>query len=276
MIQYFRSLLGIRSASSNRTVVGASISFDARELEYIKESNRRLTDLFNLSKQYRGTEQEARFRVVYEKTKKIHSYLISQKRVHELELFHIQNTEHFLNTFSTIINAYEADHKKDHAIELPHGNAPKVSLDTDSPVSQLKTVPVPPRETSHKILQQDSVAENTTVVTKDKLLMPVVSMSPTANVVYVQIPTTREHITKEVSFISNRSDKEAFLKFIHVKLGIKDISYLGNAMLMKASATPGAAKVAVPLIRWKGYTYAIDLDDYRLYPVEVENDTLRR
>ncbi len=106
MIKFVRSLFGLNGSSSKRAVAGASISMDLQEVAYINDSNHRLAALLNLYKSYKETLHGDKIKKVYEKTKQIHDYLISKKRVHELEIFHIRNTDNFINTFALIIEVH--------------------------------------------------------------------------------------------------------------------------------------------------------------------------
>ena len=107
MIKLMRSLFGIGGSSNKRTVLGKSISVDLKDVEYIKDSSNRLSTLHELYTRYRGTPHEQKIKIVYEKTKNIHNYLVTRNRLHELELFHIQNTEHFINTFTVIMDVHQ-------------------------------------------------------------------------------------------------------------------------------------------------------------------------
>ena len=85
---------------------------DARAMQYIRASNARLNALHKLYDRYKHTPHAEKILAVFEKTKLIHNYLVTRKRIQELELFHVQNTEHFINTFTTVINVHER-HIKD-------------------------------------------------------------------------------------------------------------------------------------------------------------------
>ncbi len=262
MLKQIRSFLGLRSSSS-RKVVGSAISFDSKELDYIKQSNKRLTDLYDLAKQYRGTLHEPKLRTVYDKTKKIHGYLIAQKRVHELELFHLQQTDHFINTFTAIINVHKEHHEP---VVLPPSK-PVVQERVSIPkleANQHKEVTFNPQPASGTIISADTTGEGQ--LASSKLVLPVAFISPAIRVVYAEIPTTKGNVTREVGFTSTKHEKDSFLKFIISQLGIYDITYLGNALLVKAK---GSAQVALPILKWRGNTYALDLDDFKLYPVHV-------
>ncbi len=137
MIKFVRSLFGIKEPSSKRVVAGASTSFDLQEVAYIKDSNHRLSALLNLYKSYKQTLHGEKIKKVYEQTKKIQDYLISKRRVHELELFHIQNTDNFLNTFALIVDVHQR-HKESAAntvVEKEPEPVPVHALEVQVPVS---------------------------------------------------------------------------------------------------------------------------------------------
>ena len=48
-----------------------------------------------------------------------------------------------------------------------------------------------------------------------------------------------------------------------------DISYVGNALVQIPGVNGDGAAGYAPVINWKGYMYALDLNDYRLYPVRI-------
>ena len=107
MINFVRSLLRWTSFTNNRTVLGRPVSVDIREATYVQDSKTRLNALYHLYNRFRGTPHEQKLKLVYEKTKNIHAYLVARKKVHELELFHIRHTEHFINTFTVILDAHQ-------------------------------------------------------------------------------------------------------------------------------------------------------------------------
>ncbi len=90
-----------------RTVLVNPGGADVQAVHYIRASNARLNALHTLYDRYKGTPHADKILSVFEKSKQIHNYLVSKKRAHELELFHVRNTEHFLNTFTTIINVHQ-------------------------------------------------------------------------------------------------------------------------------------------------------------------------
>jgi hypothetical protein len=258
MMKFVRSLLGM-PATSGRKVVGTSISFDAKELDFIKESNRRLTDLFNLHKRYRGSGHEQKIKAVYDKTKQIHTYLIAKKQIHSLELFHLQNTDHFLNAFTAIIEAFQQEHG---TLTPPSEAAVPGSL---APEAGSKRV-LAPQASTYKAAP-DTQRVHSPDPDVPLLRLPMVQLSYNSMAVYSDIPTTNGRITRQIGLTSTRQEKESFLKYIASRLSLSQMQYMGNAYFVSTSSS---AKTAFPIIKWNGYTYAIDLTDFRLFPVVIQ------
>jgi hypothetical protein len=126
MIRFFRSFFGLEQEST-RTVMAHPGAADARAVQYIRASNARLNALHQLYDRYKGTLHADKILAVFEKTKLIHNYLVTRKRVHELEMFHVQNTEHFINTFTTVINVHERHIKDSYVPDRERGRAQPLS-----------------------------------------------------------------------------------------------------------------------------------------------------
>lgn len=267
MIEFMRSLFGL--GGSTRTVVGHSHSIDLKDVAYIKDSKARLTALHHLNKRYRGTTHEPKIRAVYEKTKAIHSYLVSKKRLHELELFHLQNTEHFINTYSVIMDAFEQRH-----------DGPPGSAKGDPFFRKFATVNGKrPGEaySQTEMVQPENRSETADTTDKDRLEVPRLSVPDILINTYTNIAyeeAVDDLPAAEIGFTSSEPEKEMFLQHISARLGIDDISYVGNALVNIPNSNGSSPTGLVPVIHWKGYLYALNLNDYRLFPVKVYRKSL--
>ena len=94
MSNFWRSLFGSKKAGNDRKVIGLPKTIPFNELPHIQESKRRLTALQQLCSQYNSTPHARQIEQVYQKTRRIHAYLTDRGRGHELELFHLQHTDH--------------------------------------------------------------------------------------------------------------------------------------------------------------------------------------
>jgi hypothetical protein len=290
MIQFLRSFFGLNSTSSNRKVLGANVSFDLQEVAYIKDSNDRLTILLNLYKKYKGTLHADKIKAVYEKTRKIHEYLLSQKRIHELELFHIQHTEHFISTFALIVDIHERHKERSYK---PVETEPEVI-----PVKEpIKKEPVPivtskkePEvqipvtiESSNgrgkgelfdiveKARYKNKQADATAIAGAEApmLHVPEISIDTIAKAFYFREAGPGKQIPNEISFISSPQEKEAFQAHICNHLGAKNIYYVGNGRISKLDSKNPHREEVVPIIYWSKFSYAITLHDYRMFPVKI-------
>lgn len=261
MIEFMRSLFGL--GGSTRTVVGHSHSIDIKDVAYIKDSKARLTALHHVYKRYRGTPHEPKIRAVYEKTKAIHSYLLSKKRLHELELFHLQNTDHFINTYSVIMDAYEQGHE---GTEGRRKGEPffsrSGSVNGRRPAESSQTEMVKP-----EISAGAANAGDKGRIEAPKLSVPVILINTYSNVPYEEADDDLP--AAEIGFTSSEPEKEIFLQHVSARLGIDDISYVGNALVNIPNSNGSSPTGLVPVIHWKGYLYALNLNDYRLFPVKI-------
>ncbi|GAB3195305.1 hypothetical protein ABID22_003639 [Pontibacter aydingkolensis] len=301
MINFFRSLFGIGRPAGNRTVAGAPVAPDAKEAVYIKNSHRRLNTLNELYLKYKSTPHAEKIKAVLEKTKSIDAYLLAKKRVHELELFHIQHTDHFINTYAVIIEVY-----------LRHAAPAIVSTPVQQPAAKIIPPPPPaPRQQKPKVYPhtmsrpfEDKVEdvlrkiENETIkgfhtaqkvtemvrrvagqapytppaatmnTTKAQpLSVPVISIDTYSKIYYVKEQGVEGNVSGEIGFTSTAEEKEIFVAHIAMRLGIDQslLKYLGNTIL----TIPGGPVAYMPVIYWKDCAYAISMHDYRLFPVNT-------
>ena len=268
-----RSLFGVSGSSKGRAVIGSSVSnvsIDLKDVEYIKDSSARLATLYDLYKRYKGTPHEQKLKAVWEKTSSIHSYLIAKNRVHELELFHIQHTEHFINTFTVIIDVF-----------LKHDEIAAASSKIETRAQTLFN-----KLKEERINRRDKYFNQTEMVKpmngqrsffgtdESKTDVPILSVPEITINTYTKIPYRKEHTTgvsipNEIGFTSTPQDKEIFLLYISAQLGIENVSYVGNAMVNIPNSNGTNPTGFVPIIHWEGFLYAVNLNDYRIFPVKM-------
>jgi hypothetical protein len=304
MIQFFRSLFG-GGQESTRTVMDHPGAADARAMQYIRASNARLNALHKLYDRYKHTPHAEKILAVFEKTKLVHNYLVTRKRIQELELFHVQNTEHFINTFTTVINVHERHIKDSYIPErekpqpLPQVNKPRPQ-GQPQPQPRVMPRPEPSQAFESKVEQVLKRIESETIkglytaqkvtemvkrvanqapgaqadvmqTTVPTLGVPVIAIDTYSRVFYAPELEGGATMSKEISFTSSDGDKEVFLQHVAAKLAVeaKELSYIGNAMLAIPDTKGPSPARHVPIVHWRGYPYAISLLDYRLFPVRM-------
>ncbi|MEJ8801974.1 hypothetical protein [Pontibacter sp. H249] len=308
MINFLRSLFGMGRPAGYRTVAGAPAAPGAKEAMYVQHSNKRLHVLNDLYQKYKNTPHAEKLKTVLEKTKKIHGYLLSKKRVHELELFHVQHTDHFINTFSVIIE-----------VHLRHAAPAAVATPVPEPVikaaPQVKPQPQPQRPHRQRVPQQTAtrpfedkvedvirriesetvkgiytaqkVSEMVKRVASQGSMTPVQTQTLPADPLALSLPTISidtfskiyyvrelEHGSKkpgEIGFTSGEADKEAFVAHVASRLGIKadTLTYMGNTVMSVPGGYGRGQSMYAPVLNWNGCAYALNLQDYRLYPVKT-------
>ncbi|QNF33718.1 hypothetical protein HUW51_13675 [Adhaeribacter swui] len=269
MIQFMRSLFSWGDATDNRTVVGAPVDVDLKAVALIKNSNDRLTELSQLVNRYTGTPHEAKLKAVHEKTKKIHAYLVEKKRVHELEIFHLQNTEHFINTFRIILEAYQKEQEESNSRanrSAKPGGLPekskfiknKQNQETYRSLELVKPVAMP-----------ESLFQSNRLAPVPQLNVPSISINTFATITYYKEDADENLIAREIGFTSTDLEKAAFLQHVTACLGIRGIAYMGNALVSIANNNGSQPTGLVPIIHWEGFLYALNLNDYRLFPVQI-------
>lgn len=260
--------------------------FDSKDTDHIRESEAKLTTLYHLYKKYAGSAHEHKIRLAYEKTKNIHHYMVAHKRVHELALFHLQHTDHFINTFGAIVDLYQ----KQHNVYPPSpgtagagagpGAKPKgrpvfekgktERKSNKSPIPEiaemLKTLFI---EGAEQVKNHRSGNTSQGQGQGPVLSVPEVTINTFEKVTYHKDLSPGALMVKEVSYISTIKEKEDFLQYVSGRLGIQNISYLGNATV-NIPGPGGSLKTAVvPIIHWQDVLYALDLNDFRIYPVRM-------
>jgi hypothetical protein len=266
MIDFLRSLFGVQDEAGERMVVGAPVDFGLRDVAYIKDSNQRLTQLQDLAARYHATPHEAKLKAVYEKTRHIHTYLVSRKRVHDLEIFHLQNTDHFISTYTAIIDVHHrpADTGKG-AAESPlqgkPGKPPRVRLsDKRADLPDL----VKPIQTS---VQKYDAGEARVQV--PRLLIPDISINTFEKITYYTEDKAGNLVPNQVGFTSSKGEKEAFQHYMATTLGLEDVSYVGNTLVTIPNSNGITPTGLVPVLHWESFLYAVNLNDMRLFPVRI-------
>ena len=280
MIKFVRSLFGLNGSTSSRKVIGTNASFDSQEVNYIKDSNKRLAVLLDLLKKYKGTPHEAKLKLVLEKTKKIHWFLVSKKRIHELELFHIRNTDNFISTYSLIIDVHHRHKESDKTVYA-------LEVETSVPAAKIPIVqaPLPKVETaSHdsrgelydiveKVKQRSRQTSNVNTFATGteipRLSIPEVYINTVAKVFYQKENAPGKQIAHEISFVSTQHEKDAFQAYVSERIGMKDIYYVGNAIIKLPDNNVTALEDTVPVFYLRNYLYALTLHDFRMFPVKI-------
>ena len=270
MMNFLRSLFGLNGTAGDRTVVGSPAGIDVKDVHYIKNSNKRLTALQELHGRYSGTLHAEKIEAAYHKTKEIHSYLVGRKRVHELELFHLQHTDHFLNTFTVIMDAHQQQHAKAAAFKRAAARADGVIRKVASATfrkdrKEVKAALQTNRETSDRAYA-DFIESKTAV---PGLAVPQISINTYSKIVYLKESISGSLITHEIGFTSSPEEKEDFIDYVSERLGIDQITYVGNALLFIPTHNSSPPAEMVPVIHWNGSPYALTLEDCRLFPVRT-------
>ncbi len=268
-MDFVRSLFGMKE-TGRRVVVGAGDELGLQEIGYIKESNRRLSQLQDLSTRYKGTPQASKMKAVYEKTRNIHTYLVAKKKTPELEVFHLKNTDHFINTFTAILDVHQ---KHDQLLQASTESSGTVEASVQkSKAERLKrlekaaNLPDLVKPLSQSV-QFYHAGEAKTAV--PRLYLPDISINTVEKVTYYTQGKGEELVPREIGFTSSKDQKDAFLSHITDRLGLKDASYVGNALVTIPNNNGITPTGIVPILHWEGFLYALNLNDYRLFPVRI-------
>jgi hypothetical protein len=278
MIDSLRSFFGLQP-TANRTVLGSVPNVDLKDVAYIKSSNKRLQALEALCARYKDTPHISKIVAVYEKTKSVHAYLVSKKRLHELKLFHLQHTDHFINTFGLIIEVHQRNAEITRAYE--HGEPLSKSF-SKSVLEQFRPekatangLPLNPPEPGKAPSSQGAFVYTEEAVTEvPRLSVPTVSINTYGKIIYLKEDNADGLVANEISYTSSPAEKEAFLLNVATRLGIRNISYVGNAMVNIPNHNGFNPTALVPIIHWQHAMYALNLHDYRLFPVRMQRKRL--
>lgn len=269
MIDFWSRLFGINKATGNRAVAGAPEEVPTKDVHIIRDSSKRLTALHDLYGKYKTTPHAQKIKTVYEKTQRIHTYLISRGRVYELELFHLQHTDHFLSTFSMILDVHHHHVKAAGSSFVSKTNAvvrKVVSASFRKERKEVKEARKLNSETSQRVYD-DTKATKTVV---PRLTVPQISINTYSKIVYLREDLPDTITSNEIGFTSTPEEKESFITYVSEQLGIEGISYVGNALVFipnPHNSTPPAEMV--PVIHWNGSPYVLYLETYCLFPVSM-------
>ena len=279
MSNFWRNLFGANGSAGSRSVVGGSPEgIDLQDVSYIRESNRRLTALQELYARYKGSPHAQQIREVQEKTTRIHKYLVGRKRLHELELFHLQHTDHFLNTFTVIMDVHQQHLEQ----EIPLPPPPPVTPTKKDVVGrtlvfgpfrsdrkEVKAARMQNRETSQQAFSDITEAN----IEVPRLSTPQISISTYSKIIYLKEVASDGLTSNEIGFTSTTEEKDAFVTYVAARLGLEGISYVGNAMVYLPTQNSTHPAEMVPVIHWNGSPYVLHLEDYRLFPVTTYRKT---
>lgn len=267
---FWRSVFGLEGEAGERTVASSPDGVDVQDAPYLKESLRRLTGLQELHHRYKGTAHAQQIRTVQEKTKEIHSYLLSRKRGHELELFHLQHTDHFLNTFTVIVDAHQQHHAQAAALRRAAARAESV-IRKVTPAAfrkdrkEVKAAHQHNREVSQRAFEDITNARAEVPI----LAAPQISINTYARIVYLQEDPSGRLISNEIGFTSSPEEKAAFEAYVCDRFGIESVAYMGNTMVYIPSTHSSQPAEMAPVIHWNGCPYVLQLEDCRLFPVST-------
>ncbi|WP_187262297.1 hypothetical protein [Pontibacter beigongshangensis] len=275
MIKMLRSFFGLQGESGKRMVVGQPVQVDLKDIQHIRNSNTRLAALLNLQNRYKGTMHEPKFRAVYEKTKRIHNYLVSKKRIHELELFHLQHTDHFISTFTVIMEVHQ---RHETGAPVPPEQAEAASERRVQEPAPEKARPAKYVADLARRVRSQSAGATAAATSGEapKIAIPILAIDHFSSIVYARENDGAGTVVKEISYSSTDQDKAAFLTHISGRLGIGagSLTYVGNAMLSAPSRDGVATTGYLPVVNWIGFSYALNLIDYRLFPITISRESL--
>ncbi|AKD04197.1 hypothetical protein POKO110462_11530 [Pontibacter korlensis] len=278
MIQLLRSLFGLNGAAGNRKVVGSPDGMEVKDVPYMQESNQRLVALQELYNRFRNTAHAPKLQAVYEKTKRIHTYLAARSRGHELELFHVQHTDHFLSAFTAIMDAHQEPQVQVSVPPPPRPSQPPQPTPKPdvmgrtlvigpfrSDRKEVKTARTLNRQTSHRAYMDTTEAN----VEVPRLGLPEISINTYSQIVYLREDVSDGLTTNEIGFTSTPEEKATFEAYVSARFGLKDVTYVGNAMVYIPTHNSNQPAEIVPVIHWHGAPYVLSLEDNRLYPVST-------
>ena len=306
MINFFRSLFGFGRPSAYRTVAGIPAAPDAKEAGYIKNSHKRLNTLNELYLKYKPTPHGEKVKAVLEQTKKIHSYLLAKKRAHELELFHIQHTDHFINTFSVIMEVHlrhaapvivatpvreekvtqptpatqvpPQQAQRQHRQRAPHHTTSQRPFEekVEDMLRRIETETIKGFHTAHKVTEMVRRVAGQAPFTPPPvtlpanpatLSVPVIAIDTYSKIYYAKEQEGENAVRGEIGFTSTKQEKESFVAHVASRLGIE------QSMLTYMGNTiltiPGGPAAYMPVLYWKDCAYVLTMHDYRLFPVRT-------
>ncbi len=270
MIDTLRRFFGMNEATGKRTVAGRPDHIRNKDVPYIRDSNKRLAALDHLYSSYQKTTHAPKIKTVYDKTQRIHTYLVNRGRLHDLELFHVQHTDHFLNAFSVILEVHAQQH-------APAAHKPTASEATPAgrrvekrPLPQDAESIIEVRKHNQETTQQ-LMAETTQANTKVPILtVPEISINTYSTIFYLKEDSLGKFTKAAIGYTSSAEEKAAFQQHVATQFGLEPISYIGNALVYSQAQNQSAPSAAlVPILHWNGCPYALVLEEGRLFPVRT-------
>ncbi len=276
MKDFFRSLFGMGGSAGKRYALGHRHEIDLKDVNYVRDANARLVTLHQLYSRYKKTPHAFKVKAVYEKTKAIQDYLISMNRVHELEIFHLQHTDHFINTFTAIINVHqnEPEAPEPAAFTAPKEEKPRPVRTPSEMETLLDNLKKDRFKESWNRMTGKAAGAGSYSASKHndaaeaevpKLSIPAVSINTFEKIPYFPVGLP----ARAIGYTSTSSEKEDFLRHLSYCLSIDNITYLGNAPLQISGKRGAESYTLLPVIRWKASLYAIDMSENRLFPVKT-------
>lgn len=264
MSGFWRSVFGMKNVADQRRVAEDAARVPLKDLPYVQESKQRLEALQHLCYRYHSTPYADQIKAVLEKTKRIHTYLLEKQKSNELEVFHLQYTDHFISTYAAIIQAHVGEQHKSRKATRAGAAVRKVaSLLFRSDRKEVKAARQKNQEVSERALQDLTSARSTV----PRLTLPQIAINTYTKITYLLADDPDNIKTREIGFTSSPEHKEFFLNYLTEHLGIHDLSYVGNALLYLPSGNQANMPEMTPIIHWNDTLYAVCLTHFRLYPV---------
>ncbi|WP_242919464.1 hypothetical protein [Pontibacter liquoris] len=267
MRDFLQGLFGQKGPAGNRTVAGTPVPINVKEAAYIRDSKQRLSALQALQGRYKGTPYAQKIKDVHDKTERIHTYLAERSRAYELELFHLQHTDHFLNTFTVILDVHRQQVRSTRSATARADAVIRrmVSGPFRKERKEVKEARRQNLETSERVLAD--IAGSITNV--PRLTVPEISINTYTKLIYLREDAPDSLIPHKIGFTSSPEEKEMFVSYVADRLGLEDITYIGNALVAIPIHQPAQPPEMVPVIHWNGSPYVLMLDDHRLFPVST-------
>lgn len=264
MVNFLRSLFGAGEPVEEESLPGGMDNGHPKNHDYAELSEIRLNALHHLYTRYKRTPHGPKIKAVYEKTESIHQYLVSRGKVQELELFHIRKTEHFLNTFSAIIAHHQQNtHSRPSSRNGSQAESMFRKFIRRKEKGKQKVEMVRPEDSKGR-----SLLEKSQEASIPELRVPDVLINSFATLVYETDPGEGQ-AAREIGFTSSEEEKETFQQYVSAHLGIEPLTYMGNALLTIPNSNGSSPTGLVPIIYWEGFLYALNLNDFRLFPVKM-------
>ncbi|WP_125047749.1 hypothetical protein [Pontibacter arcticus] len=263
MMGFLRGIFAAKREAGTRTVAGAPVTLNVQDAVYSQNSLQRLAALKELYFKYKTTPHANKINAVYEKTQHLHTYLLSRAKAHELELFHLQHTDNFLNTFSVIIDMHRQHGK--HRVARPALNRPPEPDPFRKGTKEAKEALQQNMEMSRTVLA-DAIAAKLEV---PRLGVMQVSINTYCKLIYLQESMAGSVISHEIGYTSSPEEKEEFATYVSVRLGLEEVAYVGNALVSFPDSNGHQLPELAPVIQVKGCSYIFSIEKFHLFPVRT-------